>query len=167
MTPRIAMLIVAVLGLTLAFAQDGADEAREVDIAGGEPPAEKACFNVRQARNFSALDDRHVYLEAPRNKHFLLTMVPGCFGLEGSLQISDLEQLEQGLLGRLRRDHVSRLERRSRNLPDTPGRSGGRPRRGRTARRVSQPRQRRVSPRHGARPVRRDCAAIRRARVRP
>jgi uncharacterized protein DUF6491 len=88
MTLRIAILIVASLGLTLGFAQDGADEAREVDIAGGEPPAEKACFNVREARSFSALDDRHVYLEAPRNKHFLLTMVTGCFGLERSLQIA-------------------------------------------------------------------------------
>jgi hypothetical protein len=92
---RTAIFAGALLAVTAVLAQDGANDAREVEIAGDEPPSEEACFNVREARNFSALDDRYVYLETLRDEHFLLTMFPGCFGLESSIQIAISNQLNR------------------------------------------------------------------------
>lgn len=104
-------------------ARDAAREPREVDIdAGGEPPAEEACFNVRGVRSFSALDDRYVYIEGRRDEHFLLTMVTGCFGLENSFQIAVSNQLSRvcstdfgkityrGLSGRAETCSIRRVE---------------------------------------------------------
>jgi hypothetical protein len=102
-----AVLLIATVPLA-AFAQDDRDEddaaetrdaahePREVDIdAGGEPPSEEACFNVREVRNFDALDDRYVYLEGARDDHYLLTMVGGCIGLEDSFQIAVSNELSR------------------------------------------------------------------------
>jgi hypothetical protein len=77
-------------------AREDAREPREVDIdAGGEPPAEEACFNVREVRNFTALDDRYVYIEGARDEHYLLTMAGGCIGLEDSFQIAISNELSR------------------------------------------------------------------------
>jgi Family of unknown function (DUF6491) len=77
-------------------ASDSAREPREVDIdAGGEPPAEEACFNVREVRNFTALDDRFVYIEGARDEHYLLTMAGVCIGLEDSFQIAISNELSR------------------------------------------------------------------------
>jgi hypothetical protein len=88
MSTQIAALCGTLLLITASLAQ--AQENRpppQIDITGGEPPAEEACFNARQARSFSALDDRHVYIRARRDEHYLLTMFPGCVGLGSSLRI--------------------------------------------------------------------------------
>jgi Family of unknown function (DUF6491) len=98
MTMRAAVFAGALLTLTTGLAQDGANDPREIDIEGGAPPPKEdkeACFNVREARSFSALDDRFVYLEGPRDEHFVLTMFPGCIGLEDSIQIAISNELSR------------------------------------------------------------------------
>ena len=95
MTLRTVVSIGALFVLTTALAQDDADKPREIDITGGPPPSEEACFFVRDARNFSALDDEYVYIEGRRNEHFLLTMWPGCIGLEGALNIALSNELNR------------------------------------------------------------------------
>ena len=85
---RTAVFAGALLTLTTGLAQDGANDTRAIDIEGGATPSEEACFNVREARSFSALADRFVYLEGPRDEHFVLTMFRGCLGLEDSNQIA-------------------------------------------------------------------------------
>jgi hypothetical protein len=87
---RTTMLILVgfVLVLTVGLAQDDRGNVKQVEIDGGEPPAEKACFNVREVRNFDALDDRFVYVEGRGDERFLLTMLPGCIGLRGALGIA-------------------------------------------------------------------------------
>ena len=92
---RTALFTGALLTVTAGLAQDNANDAREVEVAGGEPPSEEACFNVREVRNFSALDDRYVYLETLGNEHYVLTMFPGCFGLEDSIQIAISNQMSR------------------------------------------------------------------------
>ncbi len=90
---KTAVFAGALLTLTTGLAQDGANDTRSIDIEGGAPFAEEACFNVRDARSFSALDDRFVYLEGPRDEHFVLTMFPGCLGLEDSIEIAISNEL--------------------------------------------------------------------------
>lgn len=50
--------------------------------------AEPACFNARTATNFSALSNRHVYLEGRRDEHYLLTMFNYCSGLRSAFGIA-------------------------------------------------------------------------------
>lgn len=92
---RTTLFASALLTATAGLAQDRRDAAREVEIAGDAPPAEETCFNVREVRNFSGLDDRYVYLETLRDEHFVLTMFPGCFGLEDAIQIAISNQLSR------------------------------------------------------------------------
>jgi Family of unknown function (DUF6491) len=92
---RTALFAGVLLTGTAALAQDDANDTRTIDIDGGEPLSEEACFNIREARSFSALDDRYVYLEGPRDEHFVLTMFPGCFGLEDSIEIAISNQLSR------------------------------------------------------------------------
>ena len=50
--------------------------------------AEQACFMARTATNFSALSSRHVYVEARRDEHYLLTMFNICPGLRSAFGIA-------------------------------------------------------------------------------
>ncbi len=52
------------------------------------PVAERACFNARTATNFSALSNRHVYVQGRQNEHYLLTMFGTCFGLRNAFGIA-------------------------------------------------------------------------------
>ena len=113
---RTAVFAGALLTLTTGLAQDGANDTRTIDIEGGAPPAEEACFNVREARNFSALDDRFVYLEGARDEHFVLTVFRGCLGLEDSNQIAISNELSSCLLAGYGQDHLPRCRRQPRDL---------------------------------------------------
>jgi hypothetical protein len=85
----------ALLTLTTALAQDGANDTRANGIDEAAPTLREDCFNVRETRSFSALDDRFVYLEGPRDEHFVLTMFAGCIGLEDSIQIAISNELSR------------------------------------------------------------------------
>ncbi|HEX6998595.1 MAG TPA: DUF6491 family protein [Gammaproteobacteria bacterium] len=85
---RTVLLGCPLLALTAVLAQDDADEVKEVEIGDGPPPSEESCFNVRDARSFDALDDEHVYVQARRDGHYLLTVFPGCIGLRDSFRIA-------------------------------------------------------------------------------
>jgi hypothetical protein len=124
MATKLALTAGAVLLLTASFAQENGERAppRQVDIpAGGEPPAEEACFNVREARSFGAIDDGHIYLRARRDEHYLLTLFPGCFGLGSSVRIAvsnnisrvcstDSAEVTYGGLGRTETCTIRRVE---------------------------------------------------------
>lgn len=92
---RYAVCTLFALAWTVAFGQDGADEAAmdgdsesesvvEEEISMGTPPPEPACFNVRDIDNFDAIGDSFVYVQGRRNQHYLLTMTRSCFGLRSA-----------------------------------------------------------------------------------
>jgi hypothetical protein len=85
---RSLLLGCALSVLTTGLAQDGAEKPKEVEIGGGPPPSEEACFNVREVRNFDAFDDEFIYVEGRGDQHFLLTTFRGCIGLRDSLRIA-------------------------------------------------------------------------------
>ena len=97
---RIGLLGYTLLAVSagLVLAQDDAKEIdesvtdereiKEVEIGGGPPPSEEACFNVRTVRDFDGLDDQYIYVEARGDDHFLLTMDLGCIGLRNALGIA-------------------------------------------------------------------------------
>lgn len=58
----------------------------------GGPIVVEACFNTSAVRNFAALDDKHVYLRAGRDEHFLLTMLHSCSGLRNAFEMGIAEQ---------------------------------------------------------------------------
>lgn len=86
-------LLLAVGGLAWAqdeisrdeTAQSDADpEVQEIDASAMPPTAERACFNSRTVRNFDAVSDRYIYLEAMSDEHYVLTMDGTCIGLRGA-----------------------------------------------------------------------------------
>ena len=68
--------------LALASSVLFADESdrQAANDASSDEASERVCFNNRQVRNFDALNDRHVYVEASGKKNYLLTMRNPCNG---------------------------------------------------------------------------------------
>ena len=92
-------LTAAALLATLGAAQEGEPEAqraedaslaaeKEIDAATAPPPAEEACFIVRDIDDFDALSDEFIFVEGRSEENYLLTMWAGCFGLRGALGIA-------------------------------------------------------------------------------
>jgi hypothetical protein len=59
---------------------------RHVTRAG--EPGERVCVNVRSINSFDAIDDKHVYIRANVNDHYLFTMWGGCYGLRNAQSIA-------------------------------------------------------------------------------
>ena len=79
------LALATLVGASSVCAQDEeVTEVREVDISDAPPVAEDACFNVRDIRNFDAVDDRHLIVEGRRDEFFLLTMFGTCFSLRNA-----------------------------------------------------------------------------------
>lgn len=64
------------------------DRILSIDVRNMPPPTELACFSVRGARSFDALEDRYVYVRGLRDEHYLLTLEYGCFGLRSAFGIT-------------------------------------------------------------------------------
>lgn len=50
--------------------------------------AERVCVSVRSINSFDAIDDRHIYIRATGNRHYLFTLYGGCYGLESAYTIA-------------------------------------------------------------------------------
>jgi len=66
-----------ILTSPLAYAEDEADEAIEVE-------SERVCILTRNVEDFDALSDKYIVVEERRNKFFLLTMDRSCSGLRNA-----------------------------------------------------------------------------------
>ena len=94
---RVVLIVFAALAAP-AWAQDeNAEDVPDIDASEVEeieidpdalPPSEPGCFNVRNVRNFSPIDDNHIAVEERRDQWFLLTMDRGCFGLRNAQGIA-------------------------------------------------------------------------------
>jgi len=42
------------------------------------------CVSVRSISSFDAIDDRHIYIKAIGNKHYLFTLSVGCHGVRSA-----------------------------------------------------------------------------------
>lgn len=83
------LAIVAVL-FVVAIPASGQEEQQPgaVQTAPPDIPSKKTCFNVRDVRSISAVEDRFVYVRCIRDRHYLLTMVNGCIGLQNSISVA-------------------------------------------------------------------------------
>ncbi len=45
---------------------------------------ERVCVNVRNINSFDAIDDKHLYIKATGNNHYLFTLYGGCHGLRSA-----------------------------------------------------------------------------------
>ena len=75
------LVLTVSMGATNAFAEDADEEAAE------EEAVERVCVNKRSINSFDAIDDKHVYIKASSNKHFLFTMQRRCSGLRNAMGI--------------------------------------------------------------------------------
>ena len=87
MGPKQRMIAVS-LGLIVTISGFGCTSTSATAAGEGEPPAAKACFNVRDVLSFDALHDKFVYVRCRHGRHFLLTMENICLGLRNSLAIA-------------------------------------------------------------------------------
>jgi len=87
MGPKQRMIAVS-LGLIVTISGFGCASTNAAAAGEGEPPAAKACFNVRDVLSFDALHDKFVYVSCRHGRHFLLTMENICLGLRNSLAIA-------------------------------------------------------------------------------
>src|SRR5690606_3528829 len=74
---------------------EGIEEIEEIDIDDLPPPAEETCFYSRDIDRFSALSDSFVLLRDRSRKYYLLTMFPGCVGLDQSIRIALISDLQR------------------------------------------------------------------------
>ena len=88
MNMRSTSLAVALALFVLPFSVSSQESEK---TATGDPaaavPSKKTCFNVRDVRSISAVEDRFVYVRCIRDQHYLLTMVNGCIGLQNSIAV--------------------------------------------------------------------------------
>jgi hypothetical protein len=90
MNKRTTSLAVA-LALSVVPLSVSSQEVKDTASAESPPaavPSKKTCFNVRDVRSISAIEDRFVYVRCIRDQHYLLTMVNGCIGLENSIAVA-------------------------------------------------------------------------------
>ncbi len=58
-------------------------------VADESPGAtERVCVSVRSINSFDAIDDKHLYIKATGNKHYLFTLYGGCTGLRSAQGIA-------------------------------------------------------------------------------
>lgn len=67
----------------------------QIDVNDMIPATEETCFQSMQIRGFQALTDEFVLLENIRDEFFLLSMFPGCPGLQGDLGIALVSDLNR------------------------------------------------------------------------
>jgi hypothetical protein len=65
-----------VLGLALAGCATAPDEV------------ERVCVSANMINSFDAIDDKHLYIKATGNRHYLFTLYGGCPGLESAHTIA-------------------------------------------------------------------------------
>ncbi len=75
------LILILAMGTTSAFAEEAEDDAAE------EEAVERICVNKRTINSFDAIDDKHVYIKATGDNHFLFTMQRRCFGLRNAMGI--------------------------------------------------------------------------------
>jgi hypothetical protein len=68
------------LVLTLSGCTTSSEEVAD-DSPGA---AEKVCVSVRSISSFDAIDDRHLYIRATGNEHYLFTLHGVCRGLQSA-----------------------------------------------------------------------------------
>lgn len=76
--------ILIVLVLTLSGCATSSEEVADESLGA----AEKVCVSVRSINSFDAIDDKHLYIEATGNKHYLFTLHAGCTGLRSAHRIA-------------------------------------------------------------------------------
>ena len=76
--------ILITLVLTLSGCATTSEEA--ADESSGA--SERVCVSVRSINSFDAIDDRHIYIKARSNEHYLFTLYGGCFGLRSAHRIA-------------------------------------------------------------------------------
>ena len=72
----ILIMLVLTLGGCATSSEEAADESSGA--------AERVCVSVRSINFFDAIDDRHIYIKAKGNEHYLFTLYGGCFGLRSA-----------------------------------------------------------------------------------
>jgi hypothetical protein len=84
---KIILSFTAVL-LALAGACATSDESGGQVVDRSEP----VCFSDYDVRSFNPVDDEFIYVEGPRDAHYLLTMQRGCIGLRSASVIGIPDQ---------------------------------------------------------------------------
>jgi len=87
-TTSLAVALVLFVVPFSVFSQEDKDTATAESAPAAAVPSKKTCFNVRDVRSISAVEDRFVYVRCIRDQHYLLTMVNGCIGLENSIAVA-------------------------------------------------------------------------------
>jgi hypothetical protein len=78
-----SLIFVLLLGGCATSPEQAADAGDEMP-----EPGERVCVNVRSINSFDAIDDKHVYIRANVNDHYLFTMWGGCYGLRNAQSIA-------------------------------------------------------------------------------
>ena len=66
--------------------------------ASGEPQPDARdddCFYIRQVNSWDAIDDKHIYIKAPVNDDYLLTMIGSCQGIRFARAIALSNQMDR------------------------------------------------------------------------
>ena len=79
---KIWLLLISVVALA------GCATTSEETTSLAEDPGERICVGVHSINSFDALDDRHVYIKATGNKHYLFTLYGGCYDLRSAHTIA-------------------------------------------------------------------------------
>jgi hypothetical protein len=69
-----------ILVLTLGGCATSSEEVADESLGA----AERVCVSVRNINSFDAIDDKHLYIKATGNKHYLFTLYGGCTGLRSA-----------------------------------------------------------------------------------
>lgn len=79
---RFQLLFVLGLAVTgcATSSEEVADEASDV--------SERVCVSANMITSFDAIDDRHLYIRASGNRHYLFTLSGGCLGLPSAQTIA-------------------------------------------------------------------------------
>ncbi len=72
--------ILIILILTLSGCATSSEEVADESVGA----VERVCVSVRSINSFDAIDDRHLYIKATGNKHYLFTLYGGCTGLQSA-----------------------------------------------------------------------------------
>ena len=76
-----ALILILAFSAGTAFANDAVEDAAE------EEAVEKVCVSKRNINSFDTIDDRHLYIKATGNRHYLFTMWSRCMGLRNAYGI--------------------------------------------------------------------------------
>ena len=76
----ILVILVLPLGGCATSSEEVADESTAADA--------RVCVSVRSINSFDAIDDKHIYIKATSNKHYLFTLSRRCIGLRSARGIA-------------------------------------------------------------------------------